>query len=171
VTAESAARAAQAVLGHLARCADFSDASCVALYAALPGEVPTRPCFELLRERGAETLFPRIETDGLAFCSVARWEDLEPGRYGVLEPPRAAALRRLEEADLVLVPGLAFDAQGNRLGQGKGYYDAALPALGVGPPIVGMAHAFQVLAQVPHGSRDRRVDAIVTENGMQWCTP
>jgi 5-formyltetrahydrofolate cyclo-ligase len=170
----------------------------VALYAALPDEFPTRPCFELLRKRGVETCFPRTLAEGLRFGCVSLWEDLEAGRYGVLEPPEGAVLRPLEEVDLVLVPGLAFDTRGNRLGRGGGHYDAALPAgdegaafshpgtprnspgtlrvdrgtpsSGRGPQRIGLAYAFQVLPEVPHGSRDRRVDAIVTESGLQWCS-
>jgi 5-formyltetrahydrofolate cyclo-ligase len=170
VTPEVSRRAGRAVLGHLEACPAFRAAARVALYSAQPDELPTRPCYEALRERGVEALFPRTQPGGLAFHSVRHWEELSPGRYGVLEPPEAAPLRPLEETDLVLVPGLAFDAQGNRLGRGGGHYDAALPSGNRGPRIIGLAFAFQLVATVPHGSRDRRVDAIVTESGMLWCT-
>jgi 5-formyltetrahydrofolate cyclo-ligase len=165
-----ALRAGRAVCAHLEGCAAFREASRVALYAAMPDELPSRPCFEVLRQRGAETCFPSTLALGLRFGCVSRWEDLEAGRYGVLEPPGGAVLRPLEEVDLVLVPGLAFDARGNRLGRGGGHYDAALSRSGLGPQRIGLAYAFQVLPQVPHGSRDRRVDAIVTESGLQWCS-
>ena len=193
-----ALRAGRAACAHLEGCPAFRNANRVALYAALPDEFPTRACFELLRKRGVETCFPRMLAEGLRFGCVSSWEDLEPGRYGVLEPPEGAVLRALEEVDLVLVPGLAFDARGNRLGRGGGHYDASLPAgdrgaafghqgtprkrqstprvdqgssrSGRGPQRIGLAYAFQVLSEVPHGSRDRRVDAIVTESGLQWCS-
>lgn len=176
VEPDFALRAGQSVCAHLEECPAFREAGRVALYAALPDELPTRPCFESLRERGVETSFPRTLAAGLRFACVSRWEDLEAGRYGVLEPPEGAVLRPLEEVDLVLVPGLAFDARGNRLGRGGGHYDAALPAghpgtlLGSrGPQRIGLAYSFQVLPEVPHGSRDRGVDAIVTESGLHWC--
>jgi 5-formyltetrahydrofolate cyclo-ligase len=70
--------------------------------------------------------------------------------------------------DLVLVPGIAFDAQGYRLGHGLGCYDAAFPPGAASPPLLfGVAYEFQIVESVPHGSRDRRVDAIVTERTIR----
>jgi len=66
---------------------------------------------------------------------------------------------------VVLLPGVAFDAQGNRLGRGGGHYDATFPVGEPGPLLIGLAWSFQLIPAVPHGSRDRRVDAIVTEDG------
>jgi 5-formyltetrahydrofolate cyclo-ligase len=168
VTRETAEAAGRAVAQHLAGCEPFRTAASVALYAALPDELPTRPCFEALRARGAETLLPRMERGALVFRVVVHWEDLRAGRYGVLEPAPEAAERPPGRADLLLVPGVAFDARGNRLGRGGGHYDAALPPAGAGPPVFGLGYELQVVASVPHGSRDRRVDAIVTESGIRW---
>ena len=68
---------------------------------------------------------------------------------------------------LVLVPGLAFDAHGGRLGRGAGYYDRALSgSAGVRPVCFGFGFAFQVVAEVPMESRDRFMDAILTEQGL-----
>ena len=69
---------------------------------------------------------------------------------------------------VVLVPGLAFDRSGNRLGRGGGDYDATFPPGEVAPRLVGVAWEFQLVTDVPHGSHDRRVDAIVTERGWVW---
>jgi 5-formyltetrahydrofolate cyclo-ligase len=168
VAREVAEAAGHAVAGHLAGCAPFRAATRVGLYAALPDELPTRPCFEALRARGAETLLPRVEAGALVFRVVARWEELRTGRYGVLEPPPEAPERPARLADLLLVPGVAFDARGNRLGRGGGHYDAALAAASGGPRVFGVGYELQVVTSVPHGSRDRRVDAIVTESGIRW---
>ena len=161
--------AGRSLAEQLAGCEVFRDAGRVALYAALPDELPSRPCFEALRARGAETLLPRIEPAGMVFRAVARWEELRPGRYGVLEPPQGAPARVLGAVDLVLVPGVAFDARGSRLGRGGGHYDAALPESG-GPPLFGVGYEFQVVPSVPRGARDRSMDAIVTECGIRWAT-
>jgi len=135
----------------------------IALYAALPGEIPTRALFESLAARGCELLLPRTVGDRLEFAPAGRWSDLRPGRLGILEPAGAPATP-LAEGDLVLVPGLAFDHQGWRLGRGGGYYDRALAAAGRAR-VVGLAYAFQLVDAVPHDSHDRPVDAIVTEEG------
>jgi 5-formyltetrahydrofolate cyclo-ligase len=142
----------------------------VALYAALPDEVPSRPLFDALVAQGMPCLFPRaLEEHTLAFVRVTDWSELRPGRYGVLEPPALAAVTRPEEGDLVLVPGVAFDRAGNRLGRGQGFYDRAFPAGAPRPPLlIGVAYQFQLVEAVPHTETDRRVDAVVTELELHW---
>jgi 5-formyltetrahydrofolate cyclo-ligase len=168
VEAEVVARAGRAVADWLDRCSAFTGAERVCLYAALPGEIPTRPCFERLAQTRRTALLPRLDARGrLVFYPLARWEDLRPGRYAVPEPPEEGDPQVPGPADLVLVPGVAFDAAGNRLGRGGGHYDAAFPPRADGPLLFGVAHAFQVIESLPHGSRDRRMDAIVTERGIQ----
>jgi len=142
----------------------------IALYAALEGEVPSRPLFDALLALGKPCLFPRaLEPRALAFAVVADWSELRPGRYGVLEPPAQAAVIRPEEGDLVLVPGVAFDRAGNRLGRGQGCYDRAFPPAAPRPPLlIGVAYQLQLVDAVPHGETDRRMDAVVTEQGLHW---
>ena len=141
----------------------------VALYAALPDEVPTRPSFEVLREAGIARALPCPGPGGrLEFRQVEDWDELRPGRWNVLEPPPTAHVCALAEADVVLVPGVAFDRSGNRLGRGGGHYDATFPPGEAAPLLVGVAWEFQLVDAVPHGSRDRRVNAIVTERGWVW---
>ena len=113
-------------------------------------------------------LLPRLEADRrLGFHPVERWEDLRPGRYGVLEPPEGGGVVQPGEGDLVLVPGVAFDAGGYRLGRGGGVYDAAFPP-GTGSPLLfGVGFEFQVVGAVPHGPHDRSMDAIVTECSLR----
>jgi 5-formyltetrahydrofolate cyclo-ligase len=170
VPAAVAEAAGRAVAEALEASDAFRSADPVALYAALPDELPTRPCFEALRARGARVLLPRVgEGRVLLFHAVERWEQLHPGRYGVLEPPEGAAVPP-GSAGLVLVPGVAFDREGHRLGRGGGHYDATFPPGTAAPPLFGVAFELQVLASVPHGSEDRRMDAIVTERGLRWVT-
>jgi 5-formyltetrahydrofolate cyclo-ligase len=171
VTPEAAQQAGLAVARELLGCELFRSAQRVALYAALPDELPTRPCFEALRARGALALLPRCaDAAGLVFHALERWEDLRAGRYGVPEPPAGAPAVEARAADLVLVPGVAFDARGQRLGRGGGFYDATFPPGAAAPPLFGVGYEFQVVEAVPHGSRDRRMDAIVTERGIRWVT-
>jgi 5-formyltetrahydrofolate cyclo-ligase len=142
----------------------------IALYAALPDEVPSRPLFDALRGLRESLLFPRVQdARALVFASVSDWSALRPGRYGVLEPPDSAAAIEPGEGDLVLVPGVAFDRAGNRLGRGQGYYDRAFPRTAARPPLLmGVAYAIQLLDAVPHAAADRRMDAVLTEHALLW---
>jgi 5-formyltetrahydrofolate cyclo-ligase len=168
VTRDQAERAGRAVAEHVAGLPAFRAASHVALFASLSDELPTRPVFEALRTRGKQALFPRVEGDRLAFAPVARWEDLCPGRYGVAEPPQDVAA--LVPETLVLVPGVAFDAAGGRLGRGGGYYDRTFAAEAEPRPLLlGVGYAFQLVDAVPQERHDRRMDGVMTERGIRWA--
>jgi 5-formyltetrahydrofolate cyclo-ligase len=169
---ESAEAAAVAAAALLAALPEYAEARWVALYAALPTELGTRPLFAALRAAGRTALFPRLDPECriLEFLPVARWEDLAPGRYGVAEPPAGTAIS-LEGRDLVVVPGLAFDAAGRRLGRGGGWFDRTFPSGSAGGPrLVGYAYERQVVESVPSGPTDRGVDWIVTEHAVRRAT-
>jgi 5-formyltetrahydrofolate cyclo-ligase len=168
VSRDEAEAAGRELAARLAGCPAFLAARRIALYAALPDELPTRMAFDAALERGCQALFPVVEGERrLVFRPLERWEELKPGRYGIPEPPKQGPALRPEEGDLVLVPGVAFDAEGQRLGRGGGYYDAAFPPGASGPLLYGVGFEFQVVDAVPHGSRDRRMDAIVTERTVR----
>ncbi len=161
------ARAGELAAGHLFTSPECEGSGRIALYAALPDEMPTEALFRALATRGKQLFLPRLESGGLAFCAVERWADLRAGRLGVPEPPEGSSRIDLEQGDLVLVPGLAFDPEGWRLGRGRGHYDRSFPPGAERAPVLfGLAYAFQVVAAVPHDSHDRRMDAIVTERGI-----
>jgi 5-formyltetrahydrofolate cyclo-ligase len=164
--AEAAAGAAAARLVALPQ---YASARRVALYAALAGELATGPLFALVCGAGKKALFPRISPERrvLEFVATASWEELELGRYGVREPPAGSSVR-LAEGDLVVVPGLAFDAAGHRLGRGGGWFDRTFPPTGrAGPLLVGYAYERQIVESVPNGPRDRSMDWIVTERAAR----
>jgi 5-formyltetrahydrofolate cyclo-ligase len=75
---------------------------------------------------------------------------------------------RLVAADVAVVPGVAFDRAGHRLGRGGGSYDRAFGTAAAMPFLIGAGYAFQLRPHVPHESRDRSLDAIVTESGFVW---
>jgi 5-formyltetrahydrofolate cyclo-ligase len=138
----------------------------VALYAAFDGELPTRDLFEALGSLPVTRLFPRIENGAIAWARASEWEALAPGAYGIPEP--LAAPEALRTSDVVFMPGIAFDRSGRRLGRGGGHYDRAFPPGTEAPWLVGVGYSFQWIAEIPDDSRDRRVDAIVTEHGWVW---
>ena len=159
-----ASAAADEVALHLLRLPELEPPAQVALYAAQPGELPTRPLFDALRANGRTPLFPRCVGDRLEFAAAERFEDLAPGRYGVAEPVGPAVT--LGAGDAVIVPGLAFDDQGRRLGQGGGYYDRTFAPGSDGPRLVGVGFDLQRVEAVPVGRGDRTLDVVVTERGV-----
>lgn len=116
---------------------------------------------------GAEIALPRIEGERLIFHRVAEPErDLCLGQFGAREPFSKDATRvSLEDAAAILVPGLAFDGQGGRLGRGGGFYDRFLEASGGKARRIGVCFACQLVERVPLEAHDARLDAIVTEDG------
>ena len=134
--------------------------------------MPSRPFYELSLAAGRALLWPRIDPAGaLGFASCPRWEDLREGRYGVLSPPTDRPARPLERGDLVLAPGVAFDAAGRRLGRGGGHYDRALAAAPAGVVALGVGFDFQRIDEVPVEAEDVPVDAVLTECGLLRSQP
>lgn len=106
--------------------------------------------------------FPRVTSGGLTFVTG---KDFRLGAHGVHEPAEADPV---PPAGLVLVPGLAFDARGYRLGRGGGYYDRFLESLGRPRPVLcGVCFACQIVPEIPREAHDARVDYVVSEAGLR----
>jgi 5-formyltetrahydrofolate cyclo-ligase len=161
--------AGQLVAERLAEAPEFRERDGLVLFAALPDEIPTRPLYEMARSVGKRLLWPRIAEPGrLEFVPCRRWEDLVPERYGVLVPPPGQQGVALGHEDLLLVPGVAFDLRGGRLGRGGGYFDRALGEIGEGGPLsVGVGFEFQLVEEVPREPHDRVVGAVLTERRLE----
>jgi 5-formyltetrahydrofolate cyclo-ligase len=172
VSPEESERAGDAASRALMDLECVGRAARIALYAALSYEISTRSLFDAVVAKNGEALLPRtVSATGLAFYAVDRWEDLRPGAFGVLEPGDDREAAQLTSADLVVVPGVAFDEAGYRLGHGKGYYDRAFAAeLGDSPTLVGLGYEFQIVDAVAHDERDRQMDAIVTDQKVRDCS-
>lgn len=146
----------------------IAQARAVGLYAALPGELPSRETFDALAAGSTPRLLPRcIGEKRLAFFRIDDWDDLVPGRYGVLEPANDREPVVLGPADVVVVPAVALSPTGERLGRGAGYYDRTFDGPDA-PLLIGAGYEFQVVEQLPHEEHDRRMHAIVTETGLRW---
>ena len=165
-SAQSRLRKSNLILGKLRRRAEFRKSMASMFYVATPDEVDTKPLLlEALRE-GRDVVVPFIDrkTDSLVSVQIYNsGEDLRPGSYGILEPRRDLVCPfDLNRLDLVLVPGVAFDRRGHRLGRGKGYYDRFLKTL---PPHVkcfGLAFDFQMVQSIPTDHFDISMDRVIT---------
>lgn len=145
--------ATQRLLETLAADAEWLAAKVVLLYADMPDEVPMWPVIE--RWKTEKTLLlPAIRQGELLVCPYRGREDLRAGVFGLLEPTASPYLA-LESIDLALIPGVAFDRNGGRLGHGKAYYDRFLAQ----SPLqqlrrVGVCFDFQVVPAVPVEAHD-----------------
>jgi 5-formyltetrahydrofolate cyclo-ligase len=164
LNAEARAERAAAACALLGREACFDQARVVLGYAPLRFELDPGPLLELARTRGKQVALPRVvpDTGELSLHVYAEGDVLEESGFGVREPLAAAARLQPEQIDLVLVPGLAFDAGGYRLGYGKGFYDRLLPSLR-GAHSAGMAFELSLLPEVPREEHDIPVQRVVTE--------
>src|SRR5512134_176149 len=141
----------------------------VALYASVRGEVATGLIRAACLAAGAVPWYPRAMEDGsLLFFPHGERDGWVIGRFGVPEPERNGGPGARAGFDLVVVPGLAYDRRGRRLGQGHGYYDRFLSGLNRSAPTVGLAFSWQIVPEVPVDSWDLPVDAIVTEEDVLW---
>ena len=128
----------------------------VLLYSALPDEVNTDYLLLSAEGDGKTVLLPRVDGDRLTL-HVYSPDSMAPGAFGVMEPQGPEfPPSRYGEIELAVVPGMAFDRRGHRLGRGKGYYDRLLPLL-PGARLVGLCFPFQVVASVPHEAHDAEV--------------
>lgn len=164
---EAAGRAALTFLTHDDA---WSAARRIGLFASTQGEPSTRSIFEAAVRAGRDVLFPRCLSAGeMAFAPASSWDELEVGRYGLLEPTCPIVHDVWRRGDLVLVPGLGFDDRGGRLGRGVGHYDRCFARRsGRVPWLIGFGFAFQLISEVPMEHHDRLLDGVLTEQGLVW---
>lgn len=140
----------------------FQKAKTVMFYASLPEEVQTRAIIVKALAEGKRVLLPRLEGIRLQPKEIHDMtRDLVSGRFGILEPKRNFPSIPLREIDCVIVPGVAFDRKGNRLGRGGGYYDRFLKRLPRKTPSLGLAFRLQTVSALPTSSRDVPVTALI----------
>ncbi len=148
---------------------DFERAASVAVYSPVLNEVFTEAIFDAGRDCGKRMVYPRVREGLLEFVSVGDRGRLQRGAFGILEPSGEADVS-LGEVDLLIVPGVAFDEKGYRIGFGKGFYDRALHAGERPPLVVGFCYDFQLLPSLPVEDHDVAMDMVVTERRDVRCS-
>ncbi len=140
----------------------IASASTVLAYAASSEEIDPLPAVESLRLSGCLIVYPRVTGPGALTLHLIESEAaLENGAYGLREPGAGAPSVKTDDIDLVIVPGVAFDASGHRLGYGAGFYDRLLARMPHAYS-VGLAYDGQIVPALPAEEHDRRLDVIVT---------
>lgn len=162
----------EAIAENLLALPQYRQAARVLLYVSRASEVGTALILRWALEQGKEVCAPYCPSgDGaMFFCRIDSTEELKPGRYGILEPDPKKVLDQTDwQTTLCLVPGIAFDQLGYRLGYGKGYYDRFL----VGKEIVAAGLCYRELVQqeLPREPHDQRVQFLITEDGSFAVSP
>ncbi len=156
------AGAAARAQSRLLSLAELDRARLVALYAALPGEVPTSPLRTALEARRISVAYPRVEGSALTLHGVST-EAQAPGSGGLDEPGREERPVAVEDVDLFVVPGVLFDRRLNRLGRGGGHYDRLLARARVGAVFVGLCYAERIVERLPVEPWDQRMHVVITD--------
>lgn len=140
---------------------ELLDARVVMGYVAIGSEVDPAPLLDAVRGRGGVAALPRIEGDVIVAVAHDGASPLAPSGLGTPEPVSGERLSPTE-VDVVVLPGLAFDAEGGRLGYGGGFYDRYLTRTRSSTWRIGLAFDEQIVDAVPRGGHDLAVDAVVT---------
>lgn len=139
----------------------FKKAKTIAFYIPLHNEVETRSMIERALKEGKEVLVP-VTNDEIKMCRFTSFDDLVPGKFGVPEPEKKTP--KDHDAEVVIVPGIAFGLCMHRIGYGKGYYDKYFKkskAYGIG-----ICHDFQVVDELPRHKHDVPMDLIITDKRL-----
>ncbi len=145
------------------------NARTVAAYYPIQSEISPLPLMRMLQHDRIQLALPATHDQHtpLTFYSYTLGDALFTGQHGILEPARDHAII----PDLIILPLLAYDLQGTRLGYGGGYYDRTLAELhkkSFFPLCVGLAYGFQMAEALPNETHDVTLDAILTPDGITW---
>ena len=161
MTPAACAAASESIRTSIPSLPRWQEARVVAAFAALPGEPDLRP-FDWCHSK--TILLPRVDGENLVFCAVKDATELKPGAFGVHEPvPAQYPIANPATAEIIFVPGLAFTADGHRLGRGRGYYDRLLSALSESVLRVGVCFHCQLVDSIPQEAHDESVDLVLSQ--------
>lgn len=165
--AEREARARR-LIERLLGIPEIRDAERVLAFVSVRSEVPTAGLLEAVLASGAALLLPFVADDGaLQAAAVESLAELQPGYRGIPEPRTRFAVNPAD-ASVIVVPGVAFDERGGRLGYGGGFYDSFLSG-SPQVPRIGICFEDQLVPEIPLEPHDQRVDALVTEDRVIRC--
>lgn len=152
---------ASAITSQLLQHPCVRKARTILAYSSLPDEVPTQELLDTLVREGKTVLLPRIVSDTeMCLHHYTGRNDLAKGAFGILEPT-GELFDAYQQIDVAIIPGMAFDKQGHRLGRGKGYYDRFLPLLPEAYRI-GVCYPSRLLPHIPTDDHDILMDEVIS---------
>ncbi len=161
----------QVICEKFASLPEYAAAKCVLAYIDVRTEVRTRNYLATLLASGKRVAVPYCVDDVLQLFLLESMDELSIGMYKILEPKpelREQPAKRVDvrEVDLIMVPGVAFDRRGARMGHGFGYYDKLLEHARSDTPLVALAFECQLFPEIPTQSHDIFMDKIITEQSI-----
>jgi 5-formyltetrahydrofolate cyclo-ligase len=163
LSAGEIARLSRRVQESVVNSKEFKLAKVVGAYYAFGSEVRTDLILEKASALGKKVTLPSVEGESLTFYELSSGKYLVKGRFGIMEPLPYGPVDRI---DLLVVPGIAFDKKGYRVGYGKGYYDKFLARKDVFS--MGLAYSLQLVESLPRGEHDIKLDAVTTEERVYY---
>lgn len=148
----------------------FTKSSHILFYVSYNGEVQTHHLIKKAFSMNKNVYVPISEpkTHTLKISKLNHFDDLTKGTYGILEPKKEKQhIKSIKQIETILIPGVGFDSNGNRIGHGGGYYDWLLSHSTA--TSIGLAFEFQIKKQIPTETHDKKIDYIITEKRMINC--
>ena len=142
---------------------EFSRANVLALYYSIHNEVDTHKIIENCLDSGKIVLLPTVHDGRMIFRELKGFSCLHKGKFGIPEPPATNEALAPDQADMIVLPGIAFDKKGQRVGYGKGFYDKCLHHLEGQGKLVAVCYDFQLVEKIAGEPHDVKVDMIITE--------
>lgn len=172
---EQQKKAAQSVTDNLTSAAIWKETACILAYMALPGELNTEPVLKAAWQTNKLVFIPQICAQNIIFRRIHSLARVNPGNFGIREPDSQSTAWNIQSCPgptLVLVPGLAFDKSGNRLGRGGGFYDRFLRQIRDAPRSVGLSaplcmafcYEKQIIPDIPVEPWDEKMDGLLTDS-------
>ena len=154
-------RANYSIADAVLKRSEILHAQTICIYLPLPEEVDTKPIIEEFFRLKKTVVVPKVSGDRLELHEISSFSDLAPGAFGVLEPNFHDTFVSASSVDVFIVPGVAFDKKGYRIGYGRGYYDKLLKEFN--GKTIGLAFSLQIVNKIPKEEHDIRVDKVITE--------
>lgn len=161
---KEAQKKSQRICKQLLEMSCFEYAKWIYGYMAIRKEVDICPFLQHHLEHGKKIALPRVNKDTMEFYQIASFDDLEEGSFHILEPKEECP--KAEGGGFMLVPGVAFDREGGRIGYGKGFYDRYFSTHNQVLEKIGIAYKFQVVDKIPVTAEDIRLDGLVYDGDL-----
>lgn len=155
----------KSILENLIETNEFKNANTVFVYVSYNNEVDTHEIIKECIKDGKKVCVPKVisKIEGMKAIEIRAFDELKPGAYGILEPTSFDKCLYEEDIDLILLPGLAFDNNGGRLGYGGGFYDKFLRKTSKHSKKIGLAYDIQIVNNVPREDFDEKVNMVITD--------